>query len=93
MANLYKFLNKKDLYNSIYCAHNSSVTGSNQYDDNANSIADICPAGPAASSTYQDSSGNNLALNTPATIAVGTLQLAPATSSSSLSLIGLTQAT
>ena len=27
---------------------------------------------PAASSTYQDSSGNNLALNTPDTIAVGT---------------------
>lgn len=47
----------------------------------------------AASSTYQDSLCNSLALNTPSTIAVGTFRLAPAASFSSLSLIGLTQAT
>lgn len=34
---------------------------------------------PAASSTYQDSSGNNWTLTIPSTIAIGTLQLTPAT--------------
>jgi hypothetical protein len=38
---------------------------------------------PAASSTYQDSSGNNWTLTIPSTIAIGTLQLTPASSASS----------
>jgi hypothetical protein len=37
---------------------------------------------PAASSAYQDGSGNNWALTIPSTIAIGTLKLTPATPSS-----------